>query len=69
MQGMEPTQGNAGNIGGGDSHIECMKCRYTEVGIASLVEKGHHIRNGTNAGKHRECLECRLPAQGIGPIQ
>ena len=56
MQGMEPTQENTGNIGGGDQcreldpQRECRECRHMVVGTVSLVRKGHHIGNGVNTG-------------------
>ena len=39
MQGMEPTQGNTGNIGGGDPCREYREYRYMVVGTVSLVQK------------------------------
>ena len=60
MQGMEPTQGSTGNIGGWDLHREldqskeCWEYRYMVEGTVSLVQKGHHAGNGAHVGKCRE---------------
>ena len=70
MQGIEPMQGNTGNVGTWqwwgpmqwiETHtVKCSECRYMVVGIAPSVQKVTHGGNWTPQG-----IETTLGTQGI----